>query len=118
MRTTRYANLDSDSTPPSTEVNSLTSIDPAAPPPALLTWQVLDALRGLYPRLSPGGHVIIDDFHLPGVRAAVADFRRHAAISEPVLPVPSDRVTTCDTDWEAGGHLTIHPLTVAYWTKR
>ena len=34
---------------------------------------VHDALVGAYDRLSPGGHVVIDDWHLPGVRAAVHD---------------------------------------------
>ena len=39
---------------------------------------VTDALVALYPRLTPGGHVVVDDFPLPGVRAAVLEFReRH-----------------------------------------
>ena len=69
-------------------------------------------------RLVPsGGHIVIDDFHLPGVRAAVRDFRTRHEVSEPLLPVPMDHVTACATEWEVGGALTIHPLTVAYWTR-
>lgn len=33
------------------------------------------SLDHLYPRLSPGGVVIIDDWHLPGCRKAVLDYR-------------------------------------------
>ena len=78
---------------------------------------VLDALEGSYSKLSSGGHIVIDDFHLPGVRAAVRDFRTRHEVSEPLLPVPMDHVTACATEWEVGGALTIHPLTVAYWTR-
>ncbi|MEU1969594.1 TylF/MycF family methyltransferase [Micromonospora sediminicola] len=34
-----------------------------------------DALVHLYPKLSPGGYVIIDDYLVPGCRAAVEQFR-------------------------------------------
>ena len=78
---------------------------------------VLDALRGTWGRVSPGGYVVIDDFHLPGVRAAVLDFRREAGIAEPLLPVPSDHVTTCAPAWDVPDVLTVHPLTVAYWAR-
>ncbi len=60
--------------------------------------------------------MIVDDFHLPGVRAAVGDYRARHRLREPLLPVPPDHVTACATDWTVSGHLTIHPLTVAYWT--
>ena len=78
---------------------------------------VLDALRALYPRLSSGGHVVVDDFHLPGVRAAVREFRRAHDVSEPLLPVPSDHVTTCTPDWTLDEALTVHPLHTVYWTR-
>merc|ERR1711957_642085 len=32
---------------------------------------VLDCLAALYPRLQPGGFIVIDDFHLQTVRAAI-----------------------------------------------
>jgi O-methyltransferase len=41
------------------------------------------ALRALYPKLSPGGYVIVDDYHaVPACRAAVDDFRREQGIDE------------------------------------
>lgn len=39
------------------------------------------ALRELYPRLSDGGFVIIDDYYLPNCARAVDDFRRQEGIS-------------------------------------
>jgi O-methyltransferase len=40
-----------------------------------------DALQSLYPKLSPGGFVIIDDFHLiPACRQAVLDYRARMGI--------------------------------------
>jgi hypothetical protein len=44
----------------------------------------MDALRGLYPKLSAGGFVIIDDYNIAGCRAAVTDFRTAHGITEPV----------------------------------
>jgi len=59
---------------------------------------VLDALSGLYPKLSPGGYLIVDDYHLAGVRLAVREYRAAHDISEPLEAVPSDHITTCSTD--------------------
>ena len=56
---------------------------------------VRDALESLYPRLSPGGVVIIDDLHLVAAAAAVHEFRRANRIFEPIFLVPSDYVYTC-----------------------
>jgi O-methyltransferase len=45
----------------------------------------MDALRALYPRLSVGGYVIVDDYgNLPGCRAAVEDYRRDLSITDPI----------------------------------
>ena len=56
------------------------------------------ALTHLYPKLSPGGFLIVDDYGaLPNCRLAVEDFRREHGIDEPVQPV----------DW-----------TGVYWRKR
>ena len=47
----------------------------------------MDALENLYPRLSPGGYVIIDDGALPACRAAVDDFRSRHDIQDPIEPI-------------------------------
>jgi len=44
----------------------------------------LEALNALYPKLSPGGFCIIDDYTLPGCRRAVDDFRAAHAVTEGV----------------------------------
>ena len=59
---------------------------------------VLDALEGAYHRLSPGGAVVIDDWHLGGARAASHAFRTRFNITAPILPVPEDHFTTCSAD--------------------
>lgn len=40
------------------------------------------SLKHLYPRLSKGGVVIIDDWHLPGCRKAVKDYRERHGIND------------------------------------
>jgi O-methyltransferase len=45
------------------------------------TIQVLDAV---YPKLSVGGYAIIDDYGLPGCKAAVDDFRKTHSIDDPI----------------------------------
>jgi len=47
----------------------------------------MDALGNLYPKLSPGGFCIIDDYALSGCRAAVDDFRASEGISEQIQAV-------------------------------
>jgi O-methyltransferase len=42
------------------------------------------SLEYLYPRVSKGGIVIIDDWHLPGCRMAVEDYRGQLGISDPI----------------------------------
>jgi len=49
------------------------------------TW---DALVNLYPKLSPGGYCLIDDYGgIPACRQAVEDYRGQNAIREPITPV-------------------------------
>jgi O-methyltransferase len=55
------------------------------------------ALEALYPKLSVGGFLIVDDYALDGCRAAVQDYRREHAITEPIEQI----------DW-----------TGAYWQRR
>ncbi|WP_018503386.1 TylF/MycF family methyltransferase [Parafrankia discariae] len=48
----------------------------------------VDALRGLYPKLSPGGFCVVDDYGaIEGCRAAVDDFRRTAGIEEEIVRI-------------------------------
>ena len=47
----------------------------------------MDALESLYPRLSRGGFVIVDDGALPACRTAVDDFRARNAITEPLQAI-------------------------------
>jgi hypothetical protein len=49
------------------------------------TW---DSLSALYPKLSPGGYVVVDDFHcIPACRQAVEDYRRREKIDEPIARI-------------------------------
>jgi O-methyltransferase len=46
------------------------------------------ALQSLYPKLSRGGFLIVDDYGaLPSCRQAVTDFRQAAGISEEIIPI-------------------------------
>ena len=47
----------------------------------------MDALAHLYPKLSPGGYVIVDDYALPNCRAAVDEYRRQHQITEPLARI-------------------------------
>ena len=47
----------------------------------------MDALTHLYPKLSPGGYVIVDDHHLSGCVQAVLDYRKEKGITAPIRGV-------------------------------
>jgi O-methyltransferase len=47
----------------------------------------IDGLRNLYPGLSPGGFLVIDDYGFPNCRQAVEDYRREHGIEEPIHEV-------------------------------
>jgi hypothetical protein len=47
----------------------------------------IDALVPLYPKLSSGGFVIVDDYDLDMCRQAIHDFRRDHSITEPLVPI-------------------------------
>ena len=48
----------------------------------------MDALRFLYPKLSIGGFVIVDDYGaVPACKAAVQDYRLKQNITEPIIPI-------------------------------
>jgi O-methyltransferase len=44
----------------------------------------MDVLRNLYPRLSPGGYLIVDDYAIEPCRKAVDDFRQAEGVTEPI----------------------------------
>lgn len=44
----------------------------------------IQALEALYPRLSPGGFCVIDDYALAGCRKAVDDYRAREGIADPI----------------------------------
>lgn len=47
----------------------------------------MDALQFLYPRLSAGGYVVIDDYQIAGCRSAVDHFRERNAIEDELVHV-------------------------------
>jgi hypothetical protein len=47
----------------------------------------MDALVPLYPKLSSGGFIIVDDYNLPMCRKAIHDYRQREGISEPIVPI-------------------------------
>jgi len=48
----------------------------------------MDALVSLYPKLSVGGYLIVDDYGIvPGCKKAVEDYRREHGIVEPVVDI-------------------------------
>src|SRR5206468_7451975 len=48
----------------------------------------IQALEGLYDRLSVGGYVIVDDYgNVAGCRQAVHDFRAARGITDPIRPI-------------------------------
>jgi hypothetical protein len=48
----------------------------------------MDALVSLYPKLSKGGYLIVDDYGaVPGCRQAVHDYRQRNKITEEILPI-------------------------------
>ena len=48
----------------------------------------IQALDGLYHKLSPGGFVIVDDYgNVPACRQAVDDFRAHEGITDLIMPI-------------------------------
>jgi hypothetical protein len=53
------------------------------------------SLEQMYGRLSKGGYVVIDDFHLAGARRATVEFRSINKIVSPLMPIPVDLVYAC-----------------------
>ena len=52
-----------------------------------------DAISELYPFLSPGGYLIVDDFNLPlGCKRAILEYREKNKISEPMVKINKQAV--------------------------
>ena len=47
----------------------------------------MDALVSLYPKLSPGGYLIIDDYFLKGCKQAIVDYRKEHNITEEIIDI-------------------------------
>ncbi len=47
----------------------------------------MDALTNLYPKVSVGGYVIVDDYNLPPCEKAVTDYRKAHGITDPILSI-------------------------------
>lgn len=47
----------------------------------------MDALKNLYPRLSPGGFTIVDDYHIRACQEAVHEYRDRHGITEPLQQI-------------------------------
>ena len=52
----------------------------------------MEALANLYPRLSPGGYCIIDDYDIPRCREAVEDYRSDQRIASPIQAIDQSGV--------------------------
>ncbi|MFF5372885.1 TylF/MycF family methyltransferase [Streptomyces sp. NPDC013187] len=47
----------------------------------------MDTLVHLYPKLSPGGFVIVDDYHIPVCAEAVHDWRAEYGVTDPIQDI-------------------------------
>jgi O-methyltransferase len=52
----------------------------------------LVALENLYPKLSVGGYVIVDDYGLPNCRRALADYRERNSITDEYIAIDNSSV--------------------------
>jgi hypothetical protein len=47
----------------------------------------MQAIEALYPKLSPGGFCIVDDYHLAGCREAIDDYRSAHGITDEIVAI-------------------------------
>lgn len=52
----------------------------------------MDALTNLYPKLSPGGFVIVDDYAIDACRAAVDEYRKKMGITDKIVDIDQSSV--------------------------
>ena len=53
----------------------------------ICTKSTIQALEALYPKLSPGGFAIIDDYVLKPCAQAVHDFRKRNGVNDPIYDI-------------------------------
>lgn len=66
-----------------------------------------DALESIYPRIQPGGYIIIDDWHLQPCKRAVLEYRKEHGIEDEILGViveGADQETPIEAFWQVGSH--------------
>lgn len=61
----------------------------------------MDALTALYPKLSQGGYLIVDDYELPGCKQAIDDYRKSQRISDRILSIDNRAVYWQRTEHQA-----------------
>jgi hypothetical protein len=47
----------------------------------------MDALVALYPKVTGGGYVIVDDYHLPACKKAIHDYRNKNNINDELVRI-------------------------------
>lgn len=52
----------------------------------------MDALVSLYPKLSEGGFLIVDDYHLPACKQAIQEYRNQTGITSELVNIDGDAV--------------------------
>ena len=50
----------------------------------------LDTLTHLYPKLTKGGYVIIDDYEIPACRQAIEEYRKDHGIEDQIVSEPGN----------------------------
>jgi hypothetical protein len=66
-----------------------------------------DAIESIYPKLQPGGYIIIDDWHLPSCRRAIMEYRKEHGINDEILGVVvdgTDKTIPIEAFWRVGSH--------------
>ena len=53
---------------------------------------IYQVLTTLYPRLSVGGYLIVDDYHLDSCKAAISDYREHCGIDDELIDIDGSGV--------------------------
>jgi hypothetical protein len=63
-----------------------------------------DAIEAIYPKIQPGGFIIIDDWHLTPCRQAVTEYREAHGIKDKIMGVYVDGKGPFEAFWRVGAH--------------